>query len=114
MNPEKHNLLLVQYYEAVARVDAAQDALRQAEYRLREIQMALAPFKVGDVVEAKLYVRGELYAWDRAIVRDVDFWWDSPTPHAYKIAFSNKDGSWSKVARWAFHTEVRASEGAQE
>lgn len=76
------------------------DKLRHAEKKLDEARVALAPFKVGDVVEASS--RGD--DWQPAIVRKVDPQSWGPW---YVVSFAKKNGDWSTSNRQVFE-KVRA------
>lgn len=86
------------------RVQKLRGELIRAEDTLRDMRTEAAPFKVGDVAEARA---GGKYV--PAIVREVNAIYGSVW---YKVSVAKKDGSWSKQVIHAF-SDVRAlgSEG---
>lgn len=78
------------------------DKLRHAEKQLAEARIALAPFKVGDVVEA---LHGGL--WQEAIVRTVEPQSWGPW---YKVSVRKKNGEWATATQNVFE-KVRAGGG---
>lgn len=79
--------------ELKAKVDRLSDELGDAKQQLKAALDDLAPFKVGDVVQATDRREG---GWQPAIVRSVEhtdfgrgpiFW--------FRVSFRKKDGDWS-------------------
>lgn len=63
--------------------------LGEAEQRLRDARIAIAPFAVGDEVEVR---RGQ--RWALAVIRVVDPWLSTST--RYRVSFRTKAGEWAR------------------
>lgn len=94
----------VEYW--TSKVAEYEDKLRHAKKKLDEARVALAPFQVGQVVEASRR-DGK---WEPAIVRSVDgMSWAT----WYTVSFRKKNGEWATATQNVFE-KVRGANGRDE
>ena len=79
-------------------VKLCRQQLVAAERELHQALEAEAPFKVGDVVEAR-FRQGDGSPWVPSIIRKIEA---STWSTWYTVATRNKDGSWSERGRNVF------------
>lgn len=72
------------------------DRLATVRSKITEAQLALLPFKIGDVVEAKFY--GARDPWVVVKIENIRFRYGGDNPTIY-VRTRNKDGSFHKSTR---------------